>query len=65
MLKIDVKKELKELYNPSTKEISLIDVPPLKNFIMIDGSGDPNTTKSYQDAIEALYSLPLHHQIRH
>lgn len=56
MGKVDLKKELKHLYNPPSKQISLVDVPPM-NFIMIDGSGDPNTTKAYADAIEALYAV--------
>jgi len=56
MSKIDFKKELKHLYNPSGKEISLVDVPPM-NFVMIDGAGDPNTAKEYEEAIEALYAV--------
>ncbi len=56
MLKVDLKKKYQELYHASAKEIGLIDVPPL-NYIMIDGSGDPNTSQEYQDAIAALYSL--------
>ena len=51
-----MKKELKHLYNPSVKEIVIIDVPKM-NFLMIDGSGDPNTSQEYKDAVEALYSL--------
>ena len=27
------------------------------NFLMIDGSGDPNTAQEYKDAAEALFSL--------
>jgi len=50
-----LKKENKELYNPSSKEASIIDVPEM-NYLMIDGEGDPNTSKIYQDAIEALFS---------
>ncbi|AAM04554.1 TPA: hypothetical protein HA338_07165 [Methanosarcina acetivorans] len=56
MSKLDLKKENKELYNPSAKEVSIIDVPEM-NFLMIDGEGDPNTSKEYQDAIEALFSV--------
>jgi len=55
MKKIDLKKELKHLYNPS-KEIALVDVPEM-NFLMIDGAGDPNTSQDYKDAIEALYAV--------
>lgn len=56
MNKIDLKKDLKHLYNPSVKEVSVVDVPPM-NFLMIEGSGDPNTSQEYAEAIEALYAL--------
>ena len=56
MKKIDLKKELKHLYNPSTKEISIVDVPRM-NFLMMDGKGDPNTSQEYKEAIEALYAV--------
>jgi len=54
--KIDLKKELKDLYNPSSKEIAIVEVPKM-NFLMIDGAGDPNTAKEYKDAVDALFSL--------
>jgi len=54
--KIDMKKELKDIYNPSTKHVTIVEVPKM-NFLMIDGSGDPNTSQMYKDAIEALFSL--------
>lgn len=56
MEKRDLKKELKNLYQPSAKEFSVVDVPPL-NFLMIDGHGNPNTSPDYTAALEALYSL--------
>ena len=56
MNKIDFKKELKHLYNPSPKAAVVVDVPPL-NFLMIDGRGDPNTAAAYREAVEALFSL--------
>lgn len=56
MSKVDLKKENKELYNPSAKEVSIVDVPEM-NFLMIDGEGDPNTSQEYQDSIEALFSV--------
>jgi hypothetical protein len=52
---IDFKKEQKELYQPKTMP-SIIDVPEM-TFIAIDGTGDPNTSKEYTAAIEALYGL--------
>ena len=54
--KIDYKKELKHLYHSSAKEVEVVDVPQM-NFLMIDGTGDPNTSQAFQDAVEALYSL--------
>ena len=54
--KLDLKKKLKHLYSPSKKEVVLVDVPPM-NFLMIDGKGDPNTSESYRQALEALYGV--------
>ncbi len=56
MEKIDYKKQLKHLYGPSAKKVEIVDVPQM-NFLMVDGEGDPNTSKSFSDAIEALYPL--------
>ncbi|MBN1889097.1 MAG: GyrI-like domain-containing protein [Thermoflexales bacterium] len=53
---IDFKKELKHLYNPSSKAFVVVDVPPMQ-FLMIDGHGNPNTAQEYQDAIGALYTV--------
>lgn len=56
MATLDLKRELKELYNPSAKVISVVKVPTL-NYLQVDGTGDPNTAQAYQDAVEALYSV--------
>jgi hypothetical protein len=56
MEKLDLRKELKHLYNPSAKAFQLIDVPSLQ-FVMIDGQGDPNTAESFRLAMEALYTV--------
>lgn len=56
MPKIDFKKELKHLYNPSYKEVEIVNVSEM-NFLIIDGEGDPNTSEEYQDAIETLFSV--------
>lgn len=53
---LDLKKQLKHLYQPSTKEVALVAVPAM-NFLMIDGQGDPNTSPEYVAAIEALYAV--------
>jgi hypothetical protein len=55
MTKIDFKKELRHLYNPSAKKVEIVDVP-LMNFLLIDGSGDPNAAQEYKDAVEALFA---------
>jgi hypothetical protein len=54
--KVDLKKELKHLYNPSAKGVSTVEVPPM-NFLMIDGKGDPNTSQEYAEALEGLYTV--------
>jgi hypothetical protein len=56
MQKIDFKKQLKHLYNPSAKKVEIVDVPKM-NFLMIDGKGDPNTSQEFHDAVEALFGL--------
>src|SRR5438105_4834264 len=56
MKKADLKKELKQLYQPSANEVRVVDVPAM-NYLMIDGEGDPNTAKSFADAVEALFAV--------
>ncbi len=56
MEKIDFKKTLKELYQPSQKEFSLVNVPKM-NFITITGKGNPNTSNLFQEAIDSLYKV--------
>jgi hypothetical protein len=54
--KIDLKKDLKHLYQPSAREVVQVDVPAFR-FLMIDGAGDPNTSPDYARAVEALFSV--------
>ncbi|WP_404402921.1 GyrI-like domain-containing protein [Pelagibacterium halotolerans] len=57
MDKIDFKKSLKALYGPTkARGIHLVDVPPMR-FLMVDGTGDPNTAKRYTEAVETLYAV--------
>lgn len=56
MEKLDLKKKWKHLYQPSAKEVSAVDVPPL-TYLMVDGEGDPNNSTAFGQAVEALYSL--------
>lgn len=54
--KLDFKKAYKAFYSPSTKRPEIIDVPPMA-YLMIDGTGDPNTAPRFAQAIETLYGL--------
>jgi hypothetical protein len=56
MEKLDYKKEMKDLYLPSAKEVAVVDVPAMR-FVMIDGKGDPNISQDFQDAMQALYTI--------
>ncbi len=56
MEKIDYKKQLKNLYKPSARKVDIVKIPQM-NFLMIDGEGDPNTSQSFQDAIDVLHPL--------
>ncbi len=56
MAKKDLSKDLQELYFPSAKEPVAVRVPRM-GFIMVDGQGDPNSSKEFQEAIGALYSV--------
>ncbi len=53
---VDLKKELKQLYQPSAKEVGEVQVPSM-NFLMIDGEGDPNNSQTYAEAVETLFSV--------
>ena len=53
--KIDFKKTL-DSYQARAGEFRVIDVPELQ-YLMIDGSGDPNTSQEYVAALEALYPV--------
>ena len=56
MKKIDIKKNLKHLYQPSAKEVEQIDVPAM-NYLMADGEGDPNTSPEFAAIVESLFAL--------
>jgi hypothetical protein len=56
MRKVDLKKELKEYYLASAKEVRQVHVPAFR-YLMIDGEGDPNTSQDYAEAVAALFSV--------
>jgi hypothetical protein len=47
---------LEKLYKPSVRTPEIVDVPEM-HFLMVDGTGNPNTSLEYKEAIEALYAL--------
>lgn len=53
--KVDFKKRDKSLYQPGKKP-SIVDVPEM-TFFAVKGSGDPNTSEEYKEAVGALYAL--------
>lgn len=54
--KVDPKQRLGPLYRPSAKDVVMVDVPDML-FLMVDGTGDPNSSGDYRQAIEALYGV--------
>lgn len=54
--KLDLRKELKDLYQPTHKNVVEVRVPTFR-FLMIDGAGDPGTSVPYAQAVEALFSV--------
>lgn len=56
MQKTDLKKELRHLYRPSANAVVQVQVPAFQ-FLMVDGEGDPNTSREYAQAVEALFSV--------
>lgn len=60
MKKLDLKKELKQFYLPSARQVTLVEVPNFQ-FAMLDGAipaGEPPAeSKGFQRALEALYGI--------
>jgi hypothetical protein len=52
----DYKLQRTDLYRPSSRDMTIVDVPPMP-FLMIDGTGDPTTSAEYKEALQALYGL--------
>ena len=56
MEKVDLRRASPELYAPSAREFGVVEVPRFE-FLAVDGSGDPNTSRAYADAVAALFAL--------
>ena len=54
-VKIDLKKDRKDLYQPGSKDFAEVYVPAM-TYLAIDGHGDPNTSPDYAAAVAALYA---------
>jgi hypothetical protein len=58
MEKLDLRKDLKYLYAPSSKKVEVVDVPAF-NFVIIDGAIEPGqgpgTSPLFQENMQALY----------
>lgn len=55
MTKTDLKKTL-DSYQAKRGEFRVLEVPTLR-YLMVDGHGDPNTSREFTDAVEALYPV--------
>lgn len=60
MKTLDLKKDLKYLYQPSAKKVEILKVPKLQ-FVMIDGAiekgQEPGNSPGFAEATQALYSI--------
>src|SRR5512139_3587013 len=60
MEKLDLRKQYKDLYQPSANQVSIVKVPSLK-FAMVDGAIEPGctpgTSPAFHQAMEALYGI--------
>ncbi len=54
-MKFDYKKTFPQFYNPAPTT-HLIDIPIMK-FFMIDGMGNPNSSPSFNNAVQCLYKV--------
>lgn len=55
MQKVDFKKTLPD-YTAKHHELSIVDIPP-RQYLVIDGHGDPNSSPEFAEAIRALYPV--------
>jgi hypothetical protein len=54
-VKLDLRKALKQYYNPPAGEVEFVKVPPMK-YIMVDGNGEPGG-EGFQQAMGAIYNV--------
>ncbi|MFD1787557.1 GyrI-like domain-containing protein [Sphingomonas floccifaciens] len=56
MEKIDLKRQLRALFNPPKHDFVDVVVPTM-SFVKVDGSGDPNSAAEYRQAVEWIYGV--------
>jgi hypothetical protein len=44
--KVDFRKQLRHLYNPSANQVVVVDIPDMQ-LLMVDGTGNPNTVNHF------------------
>ncbi len=55
LTKFELRKSLREFYNPPAGEANLVEMPAMK-YVMVDGDGEPGG-KSFQEAMAVLYTV--------
>ena len=53
--KLELRKTLKEFYNPPAQEPVIVELPPMK-YVMVDGAGEPGG-QLFQEAMGVLYNI--------
>jgi hypothetical protein len=53
---IDLRRQMKDLWNPPAGKVVLVTVPAMP-YLTVEGVGNPNTAKAFQEAIQVLYSV--------
>jgi hypothetical protein len=55
-LKADLKADRNDLYSPPAARFVEVDVPAM-TFLAVDGTGNPNSSQGYREAVEALFAV--------
>jgi hypothetical protein len=55
LVKLELRRALKEFYNPPIGKVVLVELPPTK-YVMVDGEGEPGG-ESFQHAMGVLYNI--------
>lgn len=55
-VKIDLKKKWKALYQAPIDKVVLVEVPEFR-YLMVDGTGDPNTSQEFKDTYAIIYPV--------